>query len=106
MYTTENNTMNSLLSEVKICRIPRPKYCCSKPGTKGYPTEPPKDYFDIDDIQIEDLKIDGVNLAELSRLGQVPTKSSPLNNNSSSNISNNNNNNNILVEDKIPVKNS
>lgn len=39
--------MDSLITEVKPMRIPRPKFCCAK-STFMYPVEPPKDYLDLE----------------------------------------------------------
>ena len=39
--------MDSLITEVKPMRIPRPKFCCAK-SSFMYPVEPPKDYLDLE----------------------------------------------------------
>lgn len=68
--------MDSLLTEVKPMRIPRPKFCCSKPSLV-YPAEPPKDYLDLE-VGLEQLaksqKSSSAKVEELGRTLQEKVK--------------------------------
>ncbi|XP_076040766.1 uncharacterized protein LOC143025192 [Oratosquilla oratoria] len=62
--------MDSLLTDVKPMRIPRPKFFCAK--SIAYPVEPPKDYLDLDLVlDVPDLKSKEKSCNKLEDLGRA-----------------------------------